>query len=89
MKFLDISLVYLQIEDKNRELDIQSSRLDELEKKLEKQRTDNSDLEKKLRKEIDNLLSKNSEIETKLVDSGSVVSCLFNFCLYFNLHLYN
>ncbi|KAL5274524.1 PPP1R21.2 family protein [Megaselia abdita] len=62
------------IDDKNRELDIQSSRLDELGKKLEQQRVENSELEKRLRKEIDNLLSRNTEMETKLVDAGSIVS---------------
>lgn len=48
--------------------------MEELEKKLEQQRTEQSDLEKKLRKEIDNLTSRNSEMETKLVDAGSIVS---------------
>lgn len=68
----------IQIDDKNKELQIQEERIRNLESLLEKRNADHSEMEKKLRKELDISQSRNSELETKLVEAASIVSIKVN-----------
>lgn len=63
----------LQIDDKSRDIQLQSDRIKELEAQLAKRLNEGTELERKLRREIDTLAARNSELETKLVDANSMV----------------
>ncbi|CAD7092391.1 unnamed protein product [Hermetia illucens] len=61
------------IDDKSRDIQLQSDRIKELETQLAKRLNEGTELERKLRREIDTLAARNSELETKLVDANSMI----------------
>uniref|UniRef100_A0A1A9W8B4 KLRAQ domain-containing protein n=1 Tax=Glossina brevipalpis TaxID=37001 RepID=A0A1A9W8B4_9MUSC len=61
------------IDDKDKELQIQVERIRNLECSLEKRNTDISEVEKRLRREMEILQSRNSELETKVVEAASIL----------------
>ncbi|KAH8278510.1 hypothetical protein KR018_004326 [Drosophila ironensis] len=61
------------IDDKERDLLLHTERIASLEQKLEKRSSDQNEMEKRLRKELETLQQRNSELETKLVDAGSML----------------
>ncbi|KAH8311036.1 hypothetical protein KR044_004005 [Drosophila immigrans] len=63
------------IDDSHRDMLLHTERIAALEQKLEKRTNDQNELEKRLRKELETLQQRNSELETKLVDAASMVSC--------------
>ena len=61
------------VADKSSEVELQASRIDELEQTVTKLSVEQAAMEGKLRKEIDRLLAKNRDLEAKVVDAGSIV----------------
>lgn len=61
------------VADKSAELQLQTSRIDELELSLAKMSIEQSDHDGKLRKEIERLSAKNHDLEAKLVEVSSIV----------------
>lgn len=61
------------VADKSTELQLQTSRIDELESSLAKLSLEQSEHDGKLRKEIERLSAKNHDLEAKLVEASSIV----------------
>ena len=61
----------LQISDKNNEIEMYINRIKDLELQVSKLSNNHSETEKKLRKEIEVLSSKNTELETKIIEATS------------------
>uniref|UniRef100_W8AQ43 Protein phosphatase 1 regulatory subunit 21 n=1 Tax=Ceratitis capitata TaxID=7213 RepID=W8AQ43_CERCA len=61
------------IDDKDRELQLHTDRVEELQQMLENRVTEFSEVEKRLRRDIETLQKRNSELETKLVDAVSML----------------
>ncbi|KAI9577525.1 myosin-11 [Glossina fuscipes] len=72
-KIMETAQLTTLIDDKNKELQIQEERIRNLELSLEKRNADHSEMEKKLRREVDILQSRNSDLETKLVEAASIL----------------
>jgi len=50
-----------------------NERINDLELQLTKKNTDNTEVERKLRKELEFLNTRNSELEARVVEAGSMV----------------
>ena len=79
MNFKEISsfisiFLRLQIDDKDRDLQMHADRIADLEQCLQKRHSEQNDLEKRLRRDLETLQSRNAELETKLVEAASMVS---------------
>lgn len=72
-KILENSQLVSLIADKNAEIDMQFSRIAELEQQLSNVGVQRAECERNLRKEIENLIAKNSSLETKLSDEASII----------------
>lgn len=62
---------YFQISDKNNEIEMYINRVKDLELQIARMGNSHGDTEKKLRKEIEVLTSKNTELETKIIEATS------------------
>lgn len=72
-KILENSQLVSLIADKNAENEMQCNRIAELEQQLSIIGVQRAESERNLRKEIENLLAKNSSLETKLSDEASII----------------
>lgn len=72
-KIMENAMLTSLIDDKEREIGLFCDRIKDLEKQMEKHNADSSDIEKRLRKDLDTLHSRNSELETKLVEAASII----------------
>lgn len=72
-KILENSQLVSLVADKNAEMEMQGNRIAELEQQLSDIGVQRAECERNLRKEIDNLLAKNSSLETKLTDGASII----------------
>lgn len=72
-KILENSQLVSLVADKNAEIDMQINRITELEQQLSNVGVQRAECERNLRKEIENLLAKNSSLETKLSDETSIL----------------
>jgi len=61
------------VEDKNTEIKMYAERLQELEDFVSRKSFEHADLERKLKKEIENLASKNTELESRLAEATSTL----------------
>lgn len=72
-KILENSQLVSLIADKNAEIEMQLNRIAELEQQLSIIGVQRAECERNLRKEIENLIAKNSTLETKLSDGTSII----------------
>jgi len=72
-KILENSQLVLLVSDKNAEIEMQLGRIAELEHQISNIGVQRTEVERNLRKEIENLISKNSSLETKLSDENSII----------------
>lgn len=70
----------MQIDDKEKGLQMHSEHIKNMEEMMEKRNLEHAEIEKRLRKDMELLQSRNQELETKLVEAASMV-CLFLFQL--------
>lgn len=63
------------ITDKNIEIQMFIDRLHDLEDQLNRKGTEHTDIEKRLKKEIEVLHAKNTELENKVIEGASTLSC--------------
>lgn len=74
--------LFLQISDKDNDIELYTSRIKDLEHQQNKQSVENTELERKLRREIEVVSARNADLETKMVEAASTVGFLF---IFFNL----
>ncbi len=72
-KILENSQLVSLIADKNAEIEMQFNRITELEQQLSNINVQRAESERNLRKEIENLLAKNTSLETRLSDENSII----------------
>lgn len=72
-KILENSQLVSLVADKNAEIEMQFNRIAELEQQLSNIGVQRAEYERNLRKEIENLVAKNSSLETKLSDEASII----------------
>ncbi|XP_037047789.1 uncharacterized protein LOC119082370 [Bradysia coprophila] len=72
-KILENSQLVSLVADKSSEIELQMSRIAELEQQLSNVGVQRAECERNLRKEIENLIAKNSSLETKLSDETSII----------------
>lgn len=72
-KLLENSQLVSLVADKNAEIEMQFTRIGELEQQLSNIGVQRAECERNLRKEIDHLIAKNSSLETKLSDEASII----------------
>lgn len=61
--------------DKNIEIQMYIDRLHDLEDQLNRKGMEHTDIEKRLKKEIETLHAKNTELENKVIEGASTLSC--------------
>ncbi|XP_063695791.1 protein phosphatase 1 regulatory subunit 21 [Culicoides brevitarsis] len=61
--------------DKNIEIQMYIDRLHELEDQLNRKGTEHQEIEKRLKREIESLHAKNTELENKVIEGASTLSC--------------
>lgn len=72
-KIIENAQLISLLADKDSDINLYTIRINELEQQLTKCVSDHTDIERKLRREIDMLLSKNSQLETKIAEGISIV----------------
>lgn len=63
------------ITDKNIEIQMYIDRLHDLEDQLNRKGTEHAEIEKRLKREIESLHAKNTELENKVIEGASTLSC--------------
>lgn len=72
-KIFECAQLSSTIADKTTEIQLQTTRIDELESMIRSMNAEQSDSEAKLRREVERLTVKNHEIEAKLAEASSIV----------------
>lgn len=72
-KIIDCAQLTSIVDDKSLEIQMQTTRINELEHMIRNMSLEESQMDGKLRKEIERLLSKNQDLEAKLVEASSIL----------------